>query len=125
MRKPFEIPNNQTIRELINDLFLIDLPIKGGSGESIVDAIILEITEENDYVATEYEVLKFLGYCRSILWKSLGQTLICVDDKKYDCLKIRVSDLMNRNVSDWIEEYYFDITDCFIKNAKLVFVEME
>ena len=125
MSKSFEIPNNQTIRELINDLFLIDLPIKGGNGKSIKDAIILEVTEVNDYVATEYEVMEFWGYYRSILWKSLGQTLICVDERKYDCLKIRVSNLINRNVSDWIEEYYFDITDCFSKNAKLVFVEME
>jgi len=124
MIKSFEIPNNHTIREIISDSFQINLPITGGNGMSIEDAIILEVTEENDYVATEYEVLKFLGYCRSILWKSLGQTLICLDDKKYDCLKIRTSDLMNRNVSDWIEEYYFDITDCMGINADRI-VEME
>jgi hypothetical protein len=119
MSKSFEIQSNKTIRELLNDSFLINLPISGGNGCSIEDAIIMEVTEENEYVETEYLVLEFLGYLRSVGWHLIQQKLFSVGDKKYDCLEISVVDLMDRTQAEWKEKYYFDITECYEINAKL------
>lgn len=64
------------IRELIKKDFGVDLPIKGGTGNSIKNPIIIEKTEMNDYVGTEYAVLKYLGLGRRIEWRNLSQELL-------------------------------------------------
>lgn len=121
MSKPFEIPNNQTIREIISDLFQINLPITGGNGKSIKDAIVMNVDE--NYVQNEYVVLEYLGFSRFMEWKVLGQKLLCIGDKRFDCITISVYDVLD-NTDVWTEEYFFDITDCLGINADRM-VEME
>ena len=70
------------LKELIKNAYGIDLPIKGGAGNSIDNPIIIERTDFNDYISIEFDVLKCMGLARKIEWKSLGQELIIEKEKK-------------------------------------------
>lgn len=111
--KRTNIPTDQSIRKLLYDEFLIDLPIMGGSGKSIADAIVFNVTSENDYVGTEYLIIDLLCFYRKVDWQFRQQILFSAGDKKYDCVQITVSDLKDKSTPDWTEAYYFEITDCF------------
>lgn len=107
-----DIPANQTIRELLYDEFLIDLPISGGGGKSIADAIVLDVFDKNDYVGTEYLLLDLFCYYRKVEWQFRQQILFKAGRRKYDCIQIAVSDLMDADQGIWTEAYYFDVTHC-------------
>ena len=121
MSKPFEIPNNQTIREIISDSFQINLPITGGNGKSIDDAIVMKV--DQDYVHNEYMVLEYLGYYRFVDWKVLGQKLLCCGDKRFDCITISVSEVVDKS-EVWTEEFFFDVGMCLGDNM-IEMVEMK
>ena len=108
-----DIPTDQSIRQLLYDEFLIDLPIMGGRGRTIADAIVINVTSENDYVATEYLIIDLLCFYRKVDWQFRQQILFSAGDKKYDCVQITVSDSMDKSTPNWTEAYYFEITDCF------------
>jgi hypothetical protein len=64
------------IRDLIKNDFDVDLPIKGGTGNSIDDPVLIEWASPiNDYVGTEYAFLKYIGIGRGIEWKKIKQQL--------------------------------------------------
>lgn len=88
MEIKFELPENKTLREFLFDFTLIDFPISGGLGQSIDDAIIMKVTENNDFIRWEYRILENLFYIRSINYKLIEQSLIKDGDKKYDCILI-------------------------------------
>ena len=102
-----------TLKDLLEKDFKVDLPISGGFGNSIDNAIIIHRDEINDYVGTEYFILKCLGTGRRIEWKILGQELLMIDIKKIDKIKIETKQLTESEIITQIENYYFDITDCF------------
>jgi hypothetical protein len=101
------------LKDLLEKDFKVDLPISGGFGNSIDNAIIIHRDEINDYVGTEYFILKCLGTGRRIEWKILGQELLMIDIKKIDKIKIETKQLTESEIITQIENYYFDITDCF------------
>ncbi len=101
------------LRELIKNDFGVDLPIKGGMGNSIDNPIIIEKSGFiNDYVATEYAVLKYLGLGRRIEWKTLGQQLLTHNNRTIDKIKIETKEATEEEIITQIENYYFDITEC-------------
>lgn len=102
-----------TLKDLLEKDFKIDLPISGGYGNSIENAIIIHRNEINDYVGTEHFILKCLGIGRRIEWIILGQELVSYDSKKVDKIKIETKQLTESEIITQIENYYFDITDCF------------
>jgi hypothetical protein len=56
-----------SLREVLLKSFGIDFPIKGGNGNAIDNAIIIETTDLlNDYTSIEYEVLRCIGIGRQI-----------------------------------------------------------
>jgi hypothetical protein len=65
---------------ILNDLlktdFGIDLPISGGLGNSIDNAIIIHRSGVNDYLRTEYSILECLGKVKGIEWEVLEQALL-------------------------------------------------
>jgi len=103
--------NNTHVDNLLKNVF--HLPISGGSGKSIDDPFILELTEKNDIVGIEYEILKWLGFLHGFKWEVIGQRLNFPDDKKIDQLKIEI--IQNNTGQKIIREYFFDITLCFNK----------
>ena len=103
-----------TLREMINQTFGVDLPIRGGNGNSIENAIIIEFqVPMNDYISTEYEVLNYIGIGLGIKWNLIQQELIFEYDKTYDKLIIEIRPLDGSGIASQIENYYFDITECF------------
>ncbi len=99
------------IRALLKTDFGVDLPIRGGSGNSIDNPVIIEKIALNDYVGTEYAFLKYIGRGRRISWKPIGNVLMTHNGRKID--KIRMQFLGMPAGQDKIENYYFDITECF------------
>lgn len=101
------------LKELIKNDFGIDLPIKGGTGNSIDNPIIIERTDFNDYISVEFDVLRYLGLIRKIEWKSTGQQLIFNNERNLDMIEIETKEITNQGTNTQIESYYFDITECF------------
>lgn len=103
-------PFNPTtcIHDLIKKEFDVDLPIGKGTGLSVDDAIVMKV--DADYVHNEYVVLNYLALYRLVDWHFNRQALILYGDRKYDLIKINVTNLVNSN--NWTEVYYFDVTDC-------------
>lgn len=101
-----------TLKSRFIDLYNVDMPIKGGIGNSLDNAIIIERTERNDYVSLEYSILNLIGRMRGMTWKTQKQSLLDKDGKKYDKLTIKTClDLGNKQLTQ-VESYYFDVTAC-------------
>ncbi|MEO7044254.1 MAG: hypothetical protein ABI091_03030 [Ferruginibacter sp.] len=103
--------------ENLKDLIKIDrginLPILGGSGKSIDDAIIIEKSEEYNCVNVEYILLDFFCEVIGNEWKLLEQHLSHHNDRRIDILKIETTQIVVEEIIIEIENYYFDVTDCF------------
>lgn len=113
-----------TLRKLLFDDFGVDLPISSGLGNSIDNPIILEKTGMNDYVGTEYAVLKYLGMGRRIKWKTLGQEYLIHHNRHIDKIKIETVQTTEDEIITQIENYYFDFTECTKKSeGKLNLIE--
>ena len=108
-----------TLKDLLEKDFRVDLPISGGFGNSIDNAIIIHRHGINDYVGTEHFILKCLGIGRGIEWKLMGQELLIHDNKEIDKIKIETKQLTESEIITQIENYYFDITDCFGNKTQL------
>ncbi|MBX3164202.1 MAG: hypothetical protein KF900_06940 [Bacteroidetes bacterium] len=103
-------------RDLIKKDFGVDLPIKGGNGNSIDSPVIIEYVIPNDYVGVEYAYLKYLGIGRGIEWKRTKQALIEHNGRSIDKLTIEFPEWENGQKFTVTENYYFDITECFGKD---------
>lgn len=102
-----------TLKELLQLDFGVDLPISGGYGNSIENPIIIHKAEINDYVGTEHFILNCLGKGRQIEWKFLKQELLNHNNKNIDKIKIETKEKTELEIITQIENYYFDISDCF------------
>lgn len=100
------------IREVIINNFNIDLPISCGTGNSLANPIVLEKTEINDYVNTEYVILKYIGLLRGIEWKLIQQENFEIEGHVMDKIKIETKFRTETEIVTQIENYYFDITEC-------------
>jgi len=102
-----------SLKNLLEKDFGVTLPISGGFGNSFDNAIIIHKDGINDYVGTEHFILKCLGKGRRIEWQILGQKLLNHNKKKIDKIKIETKQLTESELITQIENYYFDITECF------------
>jgi hypothetical protein len=101
------------IRELIKKAFNEDLPISGGMGNSIEEAVILESAGSlYDYVSLEYHVMDLISNGRDVSWELKGQELIVKDGRKYDKLTVAVKAINGNPMPLQIEYHYYDITNC-------------
>ena len=101
------------IRELIKKAFNEDLPISGGMGNSIEQAVILESGGPlNDYVSLEYQVLDLISRGRDVSWELKGQELIVKEGRKYDKLEVVVKGINGNSMTLQTEYHYYDITNC-------------
>lgn len=110
-----------TLKDLLENDFGVKLPISGGFGNSIDNAVIIHRDSINDYVGTEHFILECLGKGRKIEWKILIQELQNYHNKKIDKIKIETKQLTESKIITQIENYYFDITECFenqVQNTK-------
>jgi hypothetical protein len=102
-----------TLKELLKKDFQVELPISGGTGNSIDNSIIIHRVGINDYTGTEHFILDCLGKGRRIKWRILGQELLFHENKKIDKIKIETQQVAGTEIITQVENYYFDITECF------------
>jgi hypothetical protein len=101
------------IRELIKKAFNEDLPISGGMGNSIEQAVILESARLlYDYVSLQYQVMDLISIGRDVSWELKGQELIVKEGRKYDKLTVAVKGINGNPMPLQIEYHYYDITNC-------------
>ncbi len=101
------------LKKILKSDFDINFPISGGAGNSKEHPIIIHKQIPNDYTSVEYGILRCIGIGRGIEWKVIQQTLLYYNDKKLDQLKIETKKTSKSDVITQIENYYFDITECF------------
>lgn len=106
-----------TPRELLKRDFGIDFPISGGFGNSRESPIIIHRQDPNDYTSVEYGILRCLGIGRGIKWKLLQQSLLEHEGRMLDQMKIETVELTPTEQITQVENYYFDITECFDAGA--------
>lgn len=100
------------IKELFQKAFNITLPISGGMGNSIENAVIIHSDGMlNDYTQTEHEVIDYMAAGRDIQWKLIQQDLIIHENKKIDRFTIQVKGIRNNSIPLHDEFMYFDITE--------------
>jgi hypothetical protein len=98
---------------LIKKVFNEDLPISGGMGNSIEQAVILESAGPlNDYVSLQYQVMDLISMGRDVSWELKGQELIVKDGRKYDKLTVAVKGINGNPMPMQLEYHYYDITNC-------------
>lgn len=102
-----------TLKDLLEKDFGVEIPISGGFGNSLENAIIIHRVGINDYVETEHFILECLGKGRRIKWKVLRQELLFHNNKTVDKIKIETRQYTESEIITQIESYYFDITECF------------
>lgn len=100
-------------RQLLFQNFGVELPIAGGVGNSIENAVVIQYEIPNNYVSMEYLYLKYIGFGRGISWKTIRQEYFERDGKHYDKITIEVTP--SEKEEPHHENFYFDITDCFGK----------
>ncbi len=105
--------NQMELKQLLKDDFKIDFPISGGMGNSRDNPIIIHRQVPNDYTSVEYGILRCLGKGRGIEWKVIQQSLLSHNGRKLDQLKIETKETTENEVITQIENYYFDITECY------------
>ena len=101
------------IRELLKKSFNEDLPIRGGMGNSLEQAVILESAGPvNDHVALEYRVMDLISMGRDVSWELKRQELIVKNGRQYDKLIVAVKGINGNPLPLVLENHYFDITEC-------------
>ena len=103
------------LKEMLLADFGVDLPISGGIGNSRDAPIVIHYQQPNDYVAVEYAVLRLLGIGRGIEWKFLQNTMFPHGERRLEQMKIEAVWEEGSDRITQIENFYFDITDCFGK----------
>jgi hypothetical protein len=98
---------------LLKKAFNEDLPISGGMGNSIEEAVVLESAGPlNDYLSLEYQVMDLISLGRDVSWELKGQEFLVKDDRKYDKLVVAVKGINGNPMPLQLENHYFDITKC-------------
>jgi hypothetical protein len=98
-----------SLKETIMKFFNVDLPISGGYGSSMEDAIRIEVSDAKG-VSVEQDVLKFIHAFGEQQFKVIRQELLHKDDRVYDKIELEVSTDPEHH-----QNYYFDITRFFGK----------
>ena len=101
-------------KEKVKKEFGINLPISGGMGNSIDNAIVIEnLDPMMDCVSIEYEVLRYMGMIRGVEFGLILQELLFHEGKTFDKLKVKTTKMSGGNTEAHEEDFYFDITAFF------------
>jgi hypothetical protein len=105
------------IRELIRKAFNEDLPISGGMGNSIEEAVILESAGPmNDYLTLEYRVMDLISKGRNVSWELKRQSLVVKDDRQYDKLEVAVKGINGNPMLFYLDILILNILLCQAAN---------
>ena len=102
------------LRQMLVSDFGVDFPISGGTGGSRDTPIVVHYRVPNDYVGVEYGVLRCLGAGRRIEWRLLQNSLFEHNGRQLEQMKIEAKwTTTETELVTQVENYYFDITECF------------
>jgi hypothetical protein len=107
-------------RITVHDLLLrdwgTDLPIRGGSGSSREDPIIIITTPDADTVAaTHLLTLRGIGRGRRIFWRTVAHTLLGdpwpgIEQFQIETVQLTDTQQMTSQIITQTEDYYFDVS---------------
>ena len=105
-------------KEKVKAEFGISLPISGGMGNSIDNAIVIENQDPMmDCVSIEYEVLKYIGMIRGVEFDLMLQELLFHEEKTIDKLNVKTTKMSGDDAESLEEDFYFDITAFFLAKS--------
>jgi len=105
------------LKLLLKADFGIDFPISGGMGNSRDNPIVIHRQVPNEYTSVEYGILRCLGIGRRLEWKVIQQSMFDHNGKTLDQLKIETKETTEDEIITQIENYYFDLTECYGNSA--------
>ena len=109
-----------TLKEIIRKEFGINLPISGGMGNSIDNAIVIDkLDPMMDCVSIEHEVLKYMSMIRGEEFNLIFQELLFHEEKTIDKLKVETIKISGGHTEAREEDFYFDITASFGNKSDL------
>ena len=97
--------------QIFKDLGVL-LPISGGIGNSIENAIVIEKTDVPFHTAVwvSYTYLDCIFNGRNVTYERIGQALLGRNGKKIDKISCITKELTETQIITQTENYYFDIT---------------
>jgi hypothetical protein len=101
------------LKSMLEEKFGSTLPVSGGMGRSIDDAIILHRGTLKDYVSLIHYILRYITSTEHKLYRLKKQSLIKKNGRVYDCIEISTTIIGSDHVATGNETYYFDITEQF------------
>lgn len=107
-----------TLKDILFQQFNLDLPISGKEGGSIDSPIIIHREGMNDYIGVESAILKHFMLMHGVEWKRKGQSLIEYKNRLIDEIKVEVRKETGGKIVTFIDNFYFDITECLNKESK-------
>jgi len=99
------------LKRVIERVYDINLPIGGGLGESLDDAVVLQAVAASNYISLEYKVLDYLADLENYKYEVLTQCLLNKGPSVFD--RITVKFICTMAGEEIIKHYYFDISQCF------------
>ena len=106
-----------SLKEILNNIFEVNLPISGGYSHSINTPILLDENGPSDYVYTQHLLLKYIGILRGVSWREIEKTLLEHNGRYLHQIKIETAKFTGHDVITQIEDYYFDI-DYFVRKEE-------
>ncbi|MGZ0080168.1 hypothetical protein [Methylomonas sp. YC3] len=111
------------LNRLINKIYGASLPIMGGCGESINDAIILYYVSIIDSYKIEQHVLDLMMTLQDYSYELIQSEMLTIDKKQYDKIQLKIECKLTRKI--FVKNYYFNITNCKIFDPDLEYYPPE
>ena len=91
----------------------IDLPINGGTGKNIENAIVINELARDSYGEVECIIVEYIARCFDKKLNVIGEKLKTENGRYYDVMYIRED---NESKDGFKFKLYFDITECLDRN---------
>ena len=106
-----------TLRALLIRDWGLDLPIRGGFGQSRDDPIVVDCSDPVVAAKTQTLVLQGLGRGRGVFWRCLGRNFLGSEWPSIEQFKIETVELTASEVITQTENYYFDLSMMIAKSG--------
>ena len=106
------------LRRLFRKTYGIELPIKGGTGDSIDDAIVIDRVSTIDSIKIEEQVLDLIHDLQDYDYELVSLESINNEKSTYNMYTMKLQCQHTKRI--FIKTYYFDITNCRIMDLKMI-----
>lgn len=106
------------LRRLFRKIYGIELPIKGGTGDSIDDAIVIDRVSTIDSIKIEEQALDLMHDLNDYDYELVELESINKQKSTYDKYTMKLQCQHTKRI--FLKTYYFDITNCRIIDLKMI-----